>query len=69
MNKTLTIIRPGESLDDYSWALKLTDSERISLADKLLRDLWSAAHGQPYPLMDRTVVRLLREGGKIHGIR
>ena len=69
MNKTLTIIRPGESHDDYSWALKLTDSERISLADKLLRDLWSAAHGQPYPLMDRTVVRLLREGCKIHGIR
>ena len=61
MNKTLTIIRPGESHDDYSWALKLTDSERISLADKLLRDLWTAAHGQPYPLMDRTVVRLLKQ--------
>ena len=60
MNKTLTIIRPGESHDDYSWALKLTDSERISLADKLLRDLWTAAHGQPYPLMDRTVVRLVK---------
>ena len=65
MNKTLTVIRPGESHDDYSWALKLTDSERIGLADKLLRDLWTAAHGQPYPLMDRTVVRLVREGGRI----
>lgn len=59
MNKTLTVIRPGNP-DDYSWALKLSDSERIGMADKLLRDLWTAAHGKPYPLMDRTVVRLVR---------
>ena len=63
MNKTLTIIRPGESHDDYSWALRLSDSERIGLAEKLLRDLWTAAHGLPYPLMDRTVVRLTRGNG------
>ena len=60
MNKTLTVIRSGESHDDYSWALKLSDAERIGLADKVLRDLWVAAHGRPYPLMDRTVVRLVR---------
>ena len=41
MNKTLTIIRPGESHDDYSWALKLSDAERLSIADQLLRDLFS----------------------------
>ena len=69
MNKTLTVVRKGESHDDYSWALKLSDAERIGLADKLLRDLWTAAHGQSYPLMDRTVVRLVRENGEIHGIR
>ena len=39
MNKTLTIIRPGEVHDDYSWALELTDAERIRVADRLLRDL------------------------------
>ena len=60
MNKTLTVIRPGESRDDYSWALKLSDAERLNIADRLLHDLWTAAHGQPYPLMDRTVVRLVR---------
>ena len=48
MNKTLTIIRPGESHDDYSWALKLSDAERLSIADQLLRDLWTAAHGQHF---------------------
>ena len=60
MSKTLTVIRPGETHDDYSWALKLSDAERIDLADKLLRDLWVAAHGKPFPLMDRTAVRLVR---------
>ena len=60
MNKTLTVIRPGESHDDYSWALKLSDAERLNVADRLLRDLWTAAHGQSYPPMDRTVVRLVR---------
>ena len=60
MNKTLTIIRPEESHDDYSWALKLSDDERLSIADRLLRDLWTTAHGEPYPLMDRTIVRLVR---------
>ena len=60
MNKTLTVIRPGESHDDYSWALKLSDAERLSIADRLLHDLWTAAHGHPYPLMDRTVVRLVK---------
>ena len=63
MNKTLKIIRPCESHDDYSWALELSDAERVGLADKLLRDLWTAAHGRPYPMMDRTVVRLVRSEG------
>lgn len=60
MNKTLTVIRPGESHNDYSWALKLSDAERIGIADKLLRDLWCAAHGQPFPQFDRTVVQLVK---------
>ena len=60
MNKTLKVIRPGEVHDDYSWALELSDVERINVADRLLRDLWCAAHGQPFPQMDRTVVHLVR---------
>ena len=60
MNKTLTVVRPGETHDDYSWALELTDAERIRVADRLLHDLWCAARGQPFPQMDRTVVRLVR---------
>jgi len=58
MNKTIKVIRPGEACDDYSWALKLSDNERINIADKLLRDLWQASHGQPFPTMDRSVVHL-----------
>ena len=64
MNKTLTVIRPGESHDDYSWALKLSDAERLRIADRLSRDLWTAAHGKPYPMMDRTVVRLRKVKSK-----
>ena len=60
MNKTLTVIRPGEAHDDYSWALKLSDDERIHVAEQLLRNLWCAAHDGPYPTMDRTVVRFIR---------
>lgn len=63
MNKTLRVIRPGESHDDYSWALKLSDGERLAVAEKLLRDLWQVSHGQPYPTMDRTVVHLHTSGG------
>lgn len=60
MNKAVTIIRPGETHDDYSWALKLSDDERIEIADRLLRDLWCAANGQPFPTMNRTAVCLVR---------
>lgn len=60
MNKQVTIIRPGEAYDDYSWALKISDEERINIADRLLRDLWCVAKGQPFPSMDRTVVNLSR---------
>ena len=60
MNKTLTVVRPGESHDDYSWALKLSDAERIGIAERLLRDLWCAANGRPFPSMDRSAVCLVR---------
>ena len=60
MNKVLTVIRPGEAHDDYSWALKLSDDERVEIADRLLRDLWCAANGQPFPKMDRTADSLVR---------
>ena len=60
MNKTVRVIRPGESHDDFSWSLRLSDVERIDIAEKLLRDLWCAANGQPFPSMDRSIVSIVR---------
>ena len=39
---------------------ELSDDERVEIADRLLRDLWCAANGQPFPKMDRTAVSLVR---------
>lgn len=60
MIKTVKKIRLEDMKDDYSWALSMTDDERIDLATKLTRDLWCAAHGGVYPKMDRTIVKLLK---------
>lgn len=62
MNKTVKSIRAGEEYDDYSWALKLSDDERVGIADRLLRDLWCTSHGEPFPVMDRTAVQLIKGG-------
>ena len=61
MNRTaVRVIRLGEEKEDFSWALKLSDDERIGVADRLLRELWCTAHGRPFPQMDRKVVSLVR---------
>ena len=61
MNRTaVKVIRLGEEKEDFSWALKLSDDERIGVAERLLRDLWCMSHGQPFPTMDRSVVSLVR---------
>lgn len=58
MNKTVKVYRLGEEPEDYSWALRYTDVERINIAETLTRELWTTSHGQPFPTMDRTAVRL-----------
>ena len=60
MEKTLRVIRPGESVDDYSWAKKLTTDERLALAERLTREGWEAAHGEPFPSLDRSKVKIVR---------
>lgn len=37
MNKTIRIIREGEKVDDYAWALAYSESERLKMADELTR--------------------------------
>lgn len=59
MNKTVKVYRLGEEPEDYSWALRYSDVERINIAENLTRELWTTVHGQPFPSMDRTVVNLL----------
>lgn len=60
MIKTVKVIRTGKCEDDYSWALSMTDDERIELATRLTRDLWCAAHGTTFPAMNRSLTRLLK---------
>ena len=56
MTKTVSVLRMKDEKEDYSWALALGDSERLEIATRLVRDLWSAARdGTPFPLMNRTV--------------
>ena len=48
--------RMEDEKEDYSWAMRLDDSERLEIATRLVSDLWSAANnGSPFPSMDRTV--------------
>ncbi len=56
MVKTTKVVHRGEQVDDHSWALALSDSERIDLATKLTRDLWCTAHGGTFPALDRMVL-------------
>ena len=61
MTKVVRAIRMEDAKEDYSWALALDDSERLNIAMKLVRDLWSAAHGgSPFPSMNRTVASYIR---------
>lgn len=56
MIKTVKTFRMEDEKEDCSWALALDDSERLAVATRLVRDLWSAAHdGAPFPSMDRSI--------------
>lgn len=60
MEKTLRVIRSGEPVDDYPWAKKLTVDERLALAERLTREGWEAAHGELFPSLDRSKVKVVR---------
>ena len=59
MRKTVKVYRQEEAKEDYSWALKLDDAQRLDLATRLIHDLWCASHGEPFPSMQRNVVRFI----------
>ena len=58
MIKTVRVYRDAPPEEDYSRALAMDENERLEIAYRLVRNLWSAAHhGEPYPEMDRSVAR------------
>ena len=60
MIKTIRTYRGVPLDEDYSWALRMSETERLEVAYHLVRDLWSMAHGgEPYPNMDRSIARLV----------
>ena len=60
MIKTIRAYRNAPPEEDYSWALKMSESERLEVAYRLVRDLWAMAHGgKPYPEMDRSTARFV----------
>ena len=60
MIKTIRTYRDVPPEEDYSWALRMSETERLEVAYKLVRDLWTMAHnGEQYPNMDRSVARFV----------
>lgn len=60
MTKTIQVYRDSPPAEDYSWALAMDENERLEVAYRLVRDLWTAAHGgEPYPALDRSVARFV----------
>ena len=60
MIKTIRMYRGAPPEEDYSWALRMSDDERLNVASRLVRDLWTMAHdGEPYPEMDRSLARFV----------
>ena len=60
MIKTIRAYRNAPPEEDYSWALAMSENERLDVAYRLVRDLWAMAHGgEPYPEMDRSIARFV----------
>ena len=59
MNKTIKICRVDTVKEDNSWALKFDFAQRLEIATKLVRDLWCASHGEPFPEMQRNYARFV----------
>ena len=60
MNKTIRVFRNGEEPNDYAWALKFSESERLKIATDLTRRAWRMSHNGEFPALDRLRVRLTR---------
>ena len=65
MIKTVRKFRVGEVKEDYSWALALSDQQRIDLATSLTSDLWRAATGNVFPRIDRQAVNFIIGGAHV----
>ena len=60
MIKTIRAYRDAPPEEDYLWALAMDENARLDMAYRLVRDLWKAAHGgEPYPTMDRSIVKFV----------
>ncbi|MBQ7189483.1 MAG: hypothetical protein IJR99_08730 [Kiritimatiellae bacterium] len=60
MIKTIRTYRDAPPEEDYSWALRMSDNERLEVAYRLVCDLWTMAHGgERYPEMDRSKARFV----------
>ena len=60
MIKAIRKYRDAPPEEDYSWALRMSESERLNVAYRLVRNLWAMAHnGEPYPEMDRSTARFV----------
>ncbi len=59
MDKTIKVIKLEDLKEDYSWALALSDSERVNLSTKLTQDLWVASTGKPFPTLARHIIARL----------
>jgi len=60
MIKTIKMFKDVAPAEDFAWARAMTDSERLACASRLTRDLWCAAHGGNMPVMNRSIVRLIK---------
>ena len=66
MIKTIRTYRDAPPEEDYSWALQMSENERLNVAYRLVRDLWAIVHGgEPYPRMDRSVAKLVMSSREV----
>jgi len=60
MIKTIRAYRDAPPEEDYSWALAMNENERLDVAHRLVRDLWTTAHGgAPFPSMNRSFIKFV----------
>ena len=64
MQKTIRKYKLGEEPEIDFWERQYSPQERIDIAADLIVSLWRFAHNNaPFPKMDRSVVKLIRNPG------